>query len=194
MNTPPSTFLDPPLVQTNQWGCPPSGTPSRLYLLGGAQKNWPNILDCVQTPKLGPKPSKAHLWHFLLSWEALQVHRVWMIAIHIFHALKVNWVGWHFTGQSTYSSPSEYRSLLTTKVVSGWACFPAGWSAGPVEWPGQIEGTTGHPRGLEVKVERSLSPSCAAQWMGSTAAQLRIDVSYINIYLLGCGEKIGLVL
>ena len=34
-------------------------------------------------PKLGPKPSKAYLWHFLLWWEALQVHRVRITSIDV---------------------------------------------------------------------------------------------------------------
>ena len=43
-------------------------------------KIWP------KWPKLGPKPSKAHLWHFLLWWEALQTYRVWITSIDIFQA------------------------------------------------------------------------------------------------------------
>ena len=50
---------------------------------GYMSENWPTFFWLG--PNLGPKPSKAHLWHFLLQQEAVQAYRVSMTSIGVFH-------------------------------------------------------------------------------------------------------------
>jgi len=63
---------------------PFSGTLPGYFYWGVHTENWAFFFKLW--PKLVPKPSEAHLWHFQFWWEAPQVHRVSMMSLDVFRA------------------------------------------------------------------------------------------------------------